>query len=719
MQNKLKRSKKCANASFPSKEHLQTTEVTKCVLSKSCSSEETPTERDSASLEAEDTLPTREVKSLQQQRKTFCAKDVKIAPIFLSTKQHGKSKKSSDERLHQPVKRLQESVLRPQTEDVQLVRSQQRLSTVSHLTDRNKSCRGQLSSSALHSCLEEIQTSNPAFPVQSVFNTLQKKANERLQDFGSTAEDLSSPKIHLKEKRKRGNESSERVPKRLRPSISAESTIGMGHCRATAQGVQESTVLMAEVQCRSNKLSRTHRLRQQSGSPAGLASNCEPNPGLINQTESYIQSPKTPDLLQRDSSLEDTLWTDKYSPLHSSEVIGNSASVNKLQCWLKKWKVRADCEERRKMAERKQEENSSGSWDCGDFQGEAGAKGDTEEPLCNTVLITGPPGVGKTAAVYACAQELGFKVFEVNCSSQRSGRHVLSQLKEATQSHLVEISGKDPLKPTYFNNYNINSCTPKSETLPGRTVRPKIVTSISKKREAQKSSRKGKVNPATVTLASFFQMKATADHLHFGGPSLSPSEQPISKKSGNPSPGSDQTVSQNKKTATSLILFEEVDVIFDDDVGFLAAIKTFMSTTKRPVVLTTNDPSFKERFNCSLEEIVFKTPSAANICSYLQLVGLAESRPLELDDVLSLITLSRGDIRRCLLQLQLWVHSSGGRASKELTGVQRLSGTEKGDNVDSQLPRRDPGCSASMLSHHPVTLNQLQNLLKASIDILN
>lgn len=30
--------------------------------------------------------------------------------------------------------------------------------------------------------------------------------------------------------------------------------------------------------------------------------------------------------------------------------------------------------------------------------------------LCNTLLITGPTGVGKTAAVYACAQELGFKV---------------------------------------------------------------------------------------------------------------------------------------------------------------------------------------------------------------------------------------------------------------------------------------------------------------------
>lgn len=44
-------------------------------------------------------------------------------------------------------------------------------------------------------------------------------------------------------------------------------------------------------------------------------------------------------------------------------------------------------------------------WDCGEDDSQDG-----EDMLCNTMLITGPTGVGKTAAVYACAQELGFKV---------------------------------------------------------------------------------------------------------------------------------------------------------------------------------------------------------------------------------------------------------------------------------------------------------------------
>lgn len=52
--------------------------------------------------------------------------------------------------------------------------------------------------------------------------------------------------------------------------------------------------------------------------------------------------------------------------------------------------------------------NFSDLSDSIDFKGSS--DDEEESRLCNTVLITGPTGVGKTAAVYACAQELGFKV---------------------------------------------------------------------------------------------------------------------------------------------------------------------------------------------------------------------------------------------------------------------------------------------------------------------
>ena len=42
----------------------------------------------------------------------------------------------------------------------------------------------------------------------------------------------------------------------------------------------------------------------------------------------------------------------------------------------------------------------------------------------NVALVTGSSGSGKTAAVFALAAELGFKVLEANASSNRTGKQV-------------------------------------------------------------------------------------------------------------------------------------------------------------------------------------------------------------------------------------------------------------------------------------------------------
>ncbi|XP_014847455.1 PREDICTED: ATPase family AAA domain-containing protein 5 isoform X2 [Poecilia mexicana] len=600
-----------------------------------------------------------------EERESSLCKGFKMAPIFLRTNQHAKIKGRSDGGSYQTEHK---SMSPSQSDDVQ--------SQLPHLTGRRGpvSCREQqLPASHLESCLKAIQKSNPAFPVSTVFSTLLKKGSQRLHE-SEPAEHSLHPDSMQKEKRRRGPEVSQRLPKRLRSDPSAG-----GHCPLSGQDEKMGP--------------KGHEL-----SPGGLENSCHTNPGWMNLTTPATELIKSSEEARGDSSFEDVLWTDKYVPQHSSEIIGNSVSVNKLHSWLKNWKRRADGDERSQMAERKRDEN--GSWDCGDFQGEAGLEDRGAEPLGKAMLLSGPSGVGKTAAVYACAQELGFKVFEVNCSSQRSGRHVLSQLKETTQSHLVEIPGEDPLKPAYFNNYSANSCTPKPETLPAKLQFPKNIVSTSKKRAARNSSsRKFRAKPATVTLARYFKAKT-------GKAKTEAAEYS--------SAGCDQEVPHNKKTATSLILFEEVDVVFDDDVGFLTAIKAFMTTTKRPVVMTTNDPSFKERFGCNLDEITFKTPPSANVCSYLQLVCLAENFQLPPDDASSLFKLACGDVRRSLLQLQLWVNGSKGLQGGELAEEpvsSRLLFAE-GCGLDSKVPPWQAGCSAHMLGLHPVTPNYLLNFLK-------
>ena len=67
------------------------------------------------------------------------------------------------------------------------------------------------------------------------------------------------------------------------------------------------------------------------------------------------------------------------------------------------------------MAEKTRKE-TSGQWydddDSDDFYSSDDSSEDycDEENICNTMLLSGPTGCGKTAAAYACAEELGFKV---------------------------------------------------------------------------------------------------------------------------------------------------------------------------------------------------------------------------------------------------------------------------------------------------------------------
>lgn len=58
--------------------------------------------------------------------------------------------------------------------------------------------------------------------------------------------------------------------------------------------------------------------------------------------------------------------------------------------------------------------------------------------LTNTIVIVGPHGSGKTSSVYACAQELGFEVFEVYPGiGRRNGASVDGLIGEVGRNHIV------------------------------------------------------------------------------------------------------------------------------------------------------------------------------------------------------------------------------------------------------------------------------------------
>ncbi|XP_053298851.1 ATPase family AAA domain-containing protein 5 [Pleuronectes platessa] len=561
------------------------------------------------------------------------------------------------------------------------------------LCERGSGWRPEISESVRRLLIEEVRTCNPAFPIQMFISRFLKRRTDH-QQLSSASE--TAPTVGSKRKRM-DDEGESRVKVAKKQRGHSEESVSTSEPEPTKRGG------------RSRRVQRSKQ-EKEAKEKARLSNTAAP---ILSEDDSVILLDG--DTVENDVVKEEVLWTEKYQPQHSSDIIGNTASVRRLHSWLKEWKLRADRDERKKQKDKKQEEGSKDSdWDCGEEDSQ------DAEDMCNSMLITGPTGIGKTAAVYACAQELGFKVFEVNASSQRSGRLILSQLREATQSHQVDSQGVNAHKPTYFNSYGTSSSAVRPGSSPRKTNSPRrVVSSPRKPPQSPRGAKKGALAPTS--LANFFKKGRPTDKEQLN---IKKNEQTAaSKKVGKisnevankhkdltvKSPAAttpkDNSEEQSKKTATSLILFEEVDVIFDEDSGFLAAIKTFMTTTKRPVILTTSDPAFSAMFDGYFEEIHFKTPSVLNVSSYLQLLCLAEDMRTDLSDISSLLRLNGCDIRQSLLQLQFWTRSAGGR---HITSPQTHTDNKAGlkpetdgeateTSVPAALPPCDTGCTESRL----------------------
>ncbi|KAK9365344.1 replication factor RFC1 C terminal domain-containing protein [Lipomyces kononenkoae] len=96
------------------------------------------------------------------------------------------------------------------------------------------------------------------------------------------------------------------------------------------------------------------------------------------------------------------LWTDKYAPTSLKDICGNKGLVAKLQDWLSKW------DSNLKANFKKPGPDGSG--------------------LYRAVMITGPPGIGKTTSAHLVAKLAGYDIIETNASDARSKNVVAETL---------------------------------------------------------------------------------------------------------------------------------------------------------------------------------------------------------------------------------------------------------------------------------------------------
>ena len=137
---------------------------------------------------------------------------------------------------------------------------------------------------------------------------------------------------------------------------------------------------------------------------------------------------------KRQQHAEDStpLWVNKYKPSAPAQLIGNGKNIADLRRFLQ-------------------------TWEAIHLTGEhpsAGLKG-KDKPM-KAVLISGPPGIGKSSAATIIARQLGFEVTEVNASDTRGkssgdvqdgvGGKASNAIREMVTNRAVSFFGGKPKK---------------------------------------------------------------------------------------------------------------------------------------------------------------------------------------------------------------------------------------------------------------------------------
>jgi DNA polymerase III delta prime subunit len=238
----------------------------------------------------------------------------------------------------------------------------------------------------------------------------------------------------------------------------------------------------------------------------------------------------------------------------------------------------------------------------------------------STVLLSGPSGCGKTAAVYAVARELGFEVFEINSASRRSGKDVLDKIGDMAENHLVQQVSKALTED-----------------------RP---TTNDTRLEAIKIEQPDVPDPKQKSMGSFFKAAPAAKK-------SAPSSKQLLQKSVAQAKGNNTKPKSQQKQ--SLILLEEVDVLFEEDKQFWMTILTLAAHSKRPIIMTCNDEKYVPIEALTFHAILRFVPPPADLAiDYLLLLAAREGHLLERQSVESLYRIKAHDVRGSITELDLW-----------------------------------------------------------------
>lgn len=352
---------------------------------------------------------------------------------------------------------------------------------------------------------------------------------------------------------------------------------------------------------------------------------------------------------------ESCTWTQKYSPTTSAEVLQSGKVMDILKTWLTSLTVtavgtvfRPNSRQHLKPESRPKKKQRRKNKDMDDFLVESDEEvhdmdeltdAEDEPPSAvnrstksvvqtisdgvktsNAVLIAGPHGCGKTAAVYAVAKDVGFKVFEISSSERRSGKDVLERVGDMAENHLVNHHGNESGDTSAAEEPSRNEEAFQRDLASGR--QGKMDAFFMPKANISKSSPKKKQPKPKVK-------------------ALEQLQQAVKK----PAKGQQQ----------SLILLEEVDVLFKEDREFWSTVLKLITTSKRPFIMTCNDEDLVPLQAMTLHAILRFSPPAIDLATdYLLTIAASEGHLIKRSAVLALYRYTQFDLRASISELNFW-----------------------------------------------------------------